>query len=63
MRSRDFSNTVCAIVKKDKITYFEAILHVCEQNGLEVETAAKLCNRDLKRKMSEQAKSLRLLKR
>jgi hypothetical protein len=50
------------IVKDKKIGYFDAVLWYCEQNGIEVETGAKLINSIIKKKIEAEASDMNYLK-
>jgi hypothetical protein len=44
------------------MSYMDAIVHYCEQNNIEIESAAKMLTKQLKEKIQFQAQNLRLLK-
>ncbi len=51
------------LVKKHKdMSYMDAIVHYCEQNNIEIESAAKMLTKQLKEKIQYQAQNLRLIK-
>jgi hypothetical protein len=50
------------IVVEKQISYLEAIIHYCETNKIEVETAAKLINTKIKKTLEYEASELNLLK-
>lgn len=62
-KSAEFRETILKFSKQNKVSLMEAILHHCEKHGLEVETAAKLLNNPLKKKLKREAKKLHLLKK
>ena len=42
--SNEFYQKINQLVDDTKLSYMDAILHYCDQNGLEPETAAQLVN-------------------
>jgi len=61
MTKDKFCLTIERIVKKDKLTYMDAIVHWCEQNEMEIETAAKLLTPLIKEKMLVECQELNLV--
>jgi len=51
------------LVQKTKMTYIDAVLHYCEENNLEPETAGQLIGGKLKQQIQEEAEELHLVKR
>lgn len=51
----DFSKEVEDKVKKDKITFIEAILECCEKHGIEPESSAKLLSKPIKERIEMEA--------
>lgn len=62
MNTQIFSMIIEQIVKDKKIGYFDAVLWYCEQNGIEVETGAKLINSIIKKKIEAEASDMNYLK-
>ena len=51
------------LVKKHKeLSYVDAIVKYCDENGIEVETTARLITKQLKEKIQHQSAQLNLLK-
>ena len=56
-----FSIIIEKIVHEKQLTYMEAIVYYCDNNELEVETAAKLINPVIKSKIEVEAQNLNFL--
>jgi uncharacterized protein YdhG (YjbR/CyaY superfamily) len=62
--SRKFADEIEHIVLENKdMKYVDAIVHFCEQNGVDVESIPKLISKPLKEKLKCEAMELNLLKR
>jgi len=61
--SMKFMGDIEILVQKTKMTYIDAVLHYCEQNNLEPETAGKLVGGKLKQQIQEEAEDLHLVQR
>ena len=63
--SSDFVREIEKLVITKNIEFFDAVLHYCEMNNIEVETAASLVkqNAALKAKIQIEAENLNLMKR
>ena len=59
----EFSEMVTLLTKENKITHMDAIVHHCEQTGMEVDVASSLVSTALKAKIREEAQELNLLKK
>jgi hypothetical protein len=59
----EFSELVNKLSEELHLTRMEAILHHCEQTGLEVDVASTLVSSALKSKIREEAQELNLLKK
>ena len=59
--SSEFYIKIQELVEKTKLSYMDAILHYCDQNGMEPETAAQLVNTKLKAQIREEAEVLNFL--
>jgi hypothetical protein len=60
-----FSKKIEEMVKFQHMDYLEAIMHFCEENGLEVEAVAALVKRSepIRQKLEAQARASRVLGR
>ena len=56
--SNEFYQKIIKLVEDTKLSYMDAILHYCDQNGMEPETAAQLVNTKLKAQIREEAEEL-----
>lgn len=56
-----FSKIVEAAVLELKVPYMEAVLHVCEKNGIEPEDVSKFISPIIKGKIEAEAQSLNFL--
>jgi hypothetical protein len=56
-----FSKMIEKTVMDLKVSHMEAIVHICEENDLEVEDCAKYINSNVKEKIEAEATKLRLL--
>jgi len=56
-----FSIIIETLVRDQNVSYMDAIVHWCEQNEMEVETAAKLVSPLIKEKMFVEAQNANLL--
>lgn len=62
--SAKFSQIIEEIVKNNSdMNYIDAIVHYCEENGLEVDSVTKLISKPLKEKIKCDAINLNFLKR
>lgn len=61
MTRTTFSDTIEKLVCEKKISYMDAIVHYCENNELEIESAAKLLNSIIKSKIECEAQELNFL--
>ena len=59
----EFSELINEIAERERITRMEAIIHHCEESGLEVDVASTLISSALKSKIREEAQELNLLKK
>ena len=59
--SSEFYIKIVALVEQTKLSYMDAVLHYCDQNGMEPETAAQLINGKLKAQIREEAEELNFL--
>jgi len=63
MTKEKFSIIVEELVRDHKLTYLDAVLHWCENNQMEVETAAKLVSPLIKQKMTVECQELNMIKK
>ena len=56
--SAEFYTKIQKLVEDTNLSFMDAILHYCDQNGLEPETAAQLVNTKLKAQIREEAEEL-----
>ena len=59
--SAEFYTKIVKLVEDTKLSYMDAVLHYCDQNGMEPETAAQLVNTKLKAQIREEAEVLNFL--
>ena len=56
--SAEFYTKIVKLVEDTKLSYMDAVLHYCDQNNMEPETAAQLVNTKLKAQIREEAEVL-----
>ena len=56
--SAEFFTKIEELVQETRLSYMDAVLHYCDQNGMEPETAAQLVNTKLKAQIREEAEEL-----
>ena len=54
-----FMENIEELVQRTKMTYIDAIVHYCEENKLEPETAGSMVGGKLKQHIQEESESLR----
>lgn len=59
---KKFAFAIDSMVANTDYNYIEAIIEYCKQTGLEIEMAAKLINKALKKKIESDAMNNNLLK-
>ena len=59
----EFSDLINELASTEGMTRMEAIVHHCEQTGLEIDVASSLISSALKSKIREEAQELNLLKK
>ena len=59
--SAEFYIKIVKLVEDTKLSYMDAVLHYCDQNNMEPETAAQLVNTKLKAQIREEAEVLNFL--
>jgi len=60
--TKAFSMNIEKLVMEKNIPYMEAVVHYCEKNNIEVETAAKLINNKIKQMIGLEASDLNMMK-
>jgi hypothetical protein len=63
MTSQKFAIIIETLVRDHRLSYMDAISYWCEQNEMEIETAAKLCTGALKEKIRYEAQELNFLEK
>lgn len=58
-----FADTLDRMVREKSMSYLDAIMHVCESSGIEVETVPRLMTPRIKKILTSEANGLNLLKR
>ena len=51
------------LVQQTKMTYIDAVMHYCEENKLEPETAGKMIGGKLKQNIQDEAEDLHLIQK
>lgn len=62
MFSKAFSEEVERIVRTDRVGYVDAIIHCCDKQGIEIESAVRMLNKQIKQSLEMEADALRLLR-
>jgi hypothetical protein len=63
MTKNRFTKMVEDVVKQKRISYMDAIIHLCEKNNIEVEDAKKFVSPVIKNKVEAEAMRLNFLPR
>jgi hypothetical protein len=63
MTPERFASTIEKTVIEKNMTYLDAIMHVCDTTGLEVEVIPRLLSPRIKKILTSEANGLNLLKR
>ena len=58
-----FMENIENLVQKTNMTYIDAVMHYCEENKLEPETAGKMIGGKLKQNIQDEAENLHLIQR
>jgi hypothetical protein len=58
-----FMENIEQLVQKTNMSYLDAIVHYCEENKLEPETAGKMVGGKLKQNIQDEAEDLHLIER
>ena len=59
--SAEFYTKIVKLVQDTKLSYMDAVMHYCDLNNMEPETAAQLVNTKLKAQIREEAEELNYL--
>ena len=59
--SAEFYTKIVKLVEETKLSYMDAVMHYCDLNNMEPETAAQLVNTKLKAQIKEEAEELNYL--
>ena len=59
--SAEFYTKIVKLVEDTKLSYMDAVMHYCDLNNMEPETAAQLVNTKLKAQIREEAEVLNFL--
>jgi hypothetical protein len=63
MTPERFADMLDRTVREKDMSYLDAIMHVCENSGIEVETVPRLMTPRIKKILTGEANGLNLLKR
>ena len=58
-----FMDNIEKLVQKTNMTYIDAVMHYCEENKLEPETAGKMIGGKLKQNIQDEAENLHLIEK
>ena len=58
-----FMDNIEKLVQKTNMTYIDAVMHYCDENKLEPETAGKMIGGKLKQNIQDEAENLHLIQR
>ncbi len=61
LTAKEFEVKIKAIMKESSLTMIESIVHYCQMNGLEIETAASLISPRMKSEIESEAISSRMI--
>ena len=61
--SMSFMENIENLVQKTNMTYIDAVMHYCEENKLEPETAGKMIGGKLKQNIQDEAEDLHLIQK
>jgi hypothetical protein len=62
VNSKEFSLTIEGIVKEKRITYMDAVVWYCDENGLDTSQISSLVSKSLKEKIQVEASNKNMLK-
>ena len=58
-----FMENIENLVQQTKMTYIDAVMHYCDENKLEPETAGKMIGGKLKQNIQDEAENLHLIEK
>lgn len=58
-----FSKMILKLKEEMNVPLLDVLVHYCERNGMEIETAAKLCNASIKRQLYSEATDANLVEK
>ncbi len=58
-----FMENIESLVQKTRMSYIDAVMHYCDENKLEPETAGKMIGGKLKQNIQDEAENLHLIQR
>ena len=58
-----FMENIENLVQQTKMTYIDAVMHYCDENKLEPETAGKMIGGKLKQNIQDEAEDLHLIQK
>ena len=58
-----FMEKIESLVQQTRMTYIDAVMHYCEENKLEPETAGKMIGGKLKQNIQDEAEDLHLIQK
>ena len=58
-----FMENIESLVQKTRMSYIDAVMHYCDENKLEPETAGKMIGGKLKQNIQDEAEDLHLIQR
>ena len=61
MSKNQFSKEVEELVKEAQLPYMDAIIVCADKKGIEMETAARLCSKNIKERLEIEAQELHFL--
>ena len=61
--TKNFTITIENLAKEKHITHMDAVLHYCEQEGIEPEAISSLISKGLKEKIEANARDLNFLRK
>jgi len=62
MTTAKFSKMIVELSNDLGVSLMDAIVHYCDRNNIEIETAAKLCNKKVKEQIKVEAIELKMVK-
>ena len=58
-----FMENIESLVQKTRMSYIDAVMHYCDENKLEPETAGKMIGGKLKQNIQDEAENLHLIEK